>query len=932
VLSHAVKRVIRSPGLFAALLLGVVLASTFFAGINIGADTTAKAALDQQLRNVPADLSISQYSAQSASSTVWVTAAAEVAGVRDVRSAEVFTRSSWSGDTTSENFTQASVVGICNTSRVYKGLTLESGANSLGVNETYLWAGSINADEIGLNSTLNLTMTYWSGVDSGYGNLSLALKVVGFVEFDDASYSIVTDTWYGPVIYQEGQGRTSYRYGENLLVVDWENTFAALLDGVPSSVQYYGGLFTTKILVYLDRDALITPWDISSSLVSVRAVADLISQRTAKYGMSTTNNVEQVLTQYQFTSMSMRLSFFIVALPVFFVAWYVGTTVSDVSYNLRRREIGLMLTKGFSTGQLFRMLLAESVIIGVLGGFIGVGLGFLLTPVFSTTVAGQIGATVLSTEVIVTAIIFSLTITLLSTFRPIRRALKLSAMDALKEYMYVEDVKPYKQRWPWIAFALGTYKIMMLVFGINVAQVFMSRGMPFGNIFLMILAGIWMVIDSALTYVGPLLFFWGFTKIFVRGSLKFQELVARAARFLGELGALATKNVRRNPARSASAAFLIALIIGYSFQTVGTVASEQDYIIRKIRADVGADLSVQLASTDNASEIAEAIGAIQGVESSTLEYSISASTPSQNYVRLQIRAVDPENWSSTAYFEDEWFSGNDVFTAFDQMQGSNYTVILELNIARSLELKVGDNVTLDFDNSMLQLTVVGFFGYEATQQYYIQPYPYSGSYFWSYVPLGLYESISAKTYGSARVLAKLEPNANWIAVVSEITGSEGVSYVYSVAEQLETYQGNLQLTGSLNIQRIGVIFSILATLVSTGLVTLVSLQERKREVSIMSARGLSFKQLVTMLLAENLAIVVFAAFIGTVVGLIVVRGNVSASNMTVTGSLVTHRIVFPLDATLLLSACLILTFASAIIPVVILTKRHIARMERIVRL
>jgi hypothetical protein len=87
-----------------------------------------------------------------------------------------------------------------------------------------------------------------------------------------------------------------------------------------------------------------------------------------------------------------------------------------------------------------------------------------------------------------------------------------------------------------------------------------------------------------------------------------------------------------------------------------------------------------------------------------------------------------------------------------------------------------------------------------------------------------------------------------------------------------------------------------------------------------------------MLLAENLAIVVFAAFLGVVVGLIVVRGNVSASNMTWTGSLVAHRMVFPPDAALLLFDCLILTFASATVPVILLAKKYISKMERIVRL
>lgn len=126
---------------------------------------------------------------------------------------------------------------------------------------------------------------------------------------------------------------------------------------------------------------------------------------------------------------------------------------------------------------------------------------------------------------------------------------------------------------------------------------------------------------------------------------------------------------------------------------------------------------------------------------------------------------------------------------------------------------------------------------------------------------------------------------------------------------------------------------MLAASVAVGLATLVSLQERKREASIMSARGLSFRQLTTMLLTENMAIVTFSVILGVVVGLIVVHGNVAASNAALTGySLVTYRMVFPPEAIMLLTSCLILIFASTIIPTVILTKRYISKMERIVRL
>jgi ABC-type antimicrobial peptide transport system permease subunit len=756
---------------------------------------------------------------------------------------------------------------------------------------------------------------------------------VGFVELDDKAYSIAAGEFYGSIIYRPTQEQSYPIYGDNMLIVNWKKTFPKLLDAIPSNISYYSSPITTQILAYVNRDALINPWDIPSSLEAVMKVTSQVNQAVASYGMYANNNLEESLMYYQSISMAMRLSFFIVALPVFFVAWYVGTTVSDVSYNLRRREIGLLLTKGFSNGQLFRMFLTESIMIGIVGGLIGVGLGFLLTPLFATSVGVRYGMVpVLSQEVIIMAVIFGLAVTLLSTFRPSRRASKLAAVDALREYKYVEEVMPYKQRGPLLAFFLGTYKMVMFIFGIDLFQTFSRGPLPSGNIVIMIILGSWILFDHfILTYIGPLLFFWGLTKIFIRGSLKFQELVARAAKFLGDLGTLATKNVQRNPARSASVAFLIALIVGYSFQTIGAVASEQDYNIRQIKASVGADISVDLTSTANVSQILNATENLSGVASTTSEYSLSGSLPSDYYSR-QIWAVNPEKWLSTAYYEDGWFSGNDVTTAFQQMKMNNQTIILDVNIAKSLDREVGDKVTLTIGNSMLQLTIVGFFGLEVIQQQYYSAPSYYGGASWSYVPVGLYESLSLGWNPSAKVLVKLEPSANGKSVASEIRKFEDVSYVRSVTEDLETYQSNLLITGPLNIQRIGVVFSILAASVSTGLATLVSLQERKREASIMSARGLSFKQLVTMFLTENLAIVVFSTVLGAVVGLIVVRGNVAVSNITLSYSLVTHRIVFPPDAIILLSTCIILVFASIIIPVILLTKRYISKIERIVRL
>ncbi|MEM3703144.1 MAG: FtsX-like permease family protein, partial [Candidatus Bathyarchaeia archaeon] len=796
-LSYAVKRVLRSLGLFAALLLGVALASSFFAGINIGADTTAKASLLQQLNSVLVDITVS--SGSTISSEDWERTADDIRQVDGVIGAEVISRAYTVGYFSNQNYTLM-VTAISNASKVYNGLNVTKGVDALGVNETYVWLGSKAAGKIMLGDTIILNLTYssWRGLPEKEQFLVLPLKVAGFVELDDKAYSIATGEWGPPVIILR-YAQTAGIYGDLLLIVSWEKTFAKVLDSLSQDSQSYNLPFSTQILVYIDRDSLINPWDIPSSMEAVERVTIQVNERIAKYsGMYVSNNIEATLITYQFTSMGMRLAFILVALPVFFVAWYVGTTVSDVSYNLRRREIGLLLTKGFSNSQLFRLFLTESMVIGIIGGLVGVGLGFLLSPFFVTASERLEGVTpVLNIEVIIITIVFSLAITLLSTFRPSRKAAKLPVVEALREYTYIEEVKPYKQRLPWVAFTLGLYKIAMFLLGINLVQVFTGRPLPFTNIFLIILLAIWLSIDYILTYIGPLLFLWGFTKIFISGSLKFQEFVARAVKFLGDLGTLATKNVQRNPAKAASVAFLVALIVGYSFQTIGVVASEQDYAVRRIKADVGADISIILDPATNTTKIMSTIKSMTEVASATIQYYISGSS---SIGSMQIIVVDPDAWLSTAYYEEEWFSGSTAVTAFQLMKSNNQTIVLERSVASRLNKKVGDTIMVAFDSLTLWLKIVGFFGPEVTQEY-------RGWAFWSYIPITLYESLDLGWQPSATILVKLKAGVDGKFVASKVRNFEGVNYVRSVAEELETYQVDLTIVGRLNIQRLGVVFS-----------------------------------------------------------------------------------------------------------------------------
>jgi ABC-type antimicrobial peptide transport system permease subunit len=397
---------------------------------------------------------------------------------------------------------------------------------------------------------------------------------------------------------------------------------------------------------------------------------------------------------------------------------------------------------------------------------------------------------------------------------------------------------------------------------------------------------------------------------------------------MGELGVLATKNVKMNPARSAAIAFLLALIVSYSVQVTGQLASEHDFTVRTVYNDVGADVSFYIPYAKEASNISSIVAAnlSSTIESSTLEYNFEAFGTVRT---LSLKAVDPQSWLKTAYYESGWFSGNDVTTAFEELASDNRTIILRRAEASLLKLNLGDSIVVYFGGNATTLRIVGFFGPEPNQQQQSSSF----AAYWSYVSEELYGGVNSSVNPSTRMLIKIKTGVDGANVTQNIRDMKlDVTSVQSFAERWKESQSNVSTVGLLDIQRLGAFFAILAASVGTALVSAVSMKERRREATIMSVRGLSYKQLLTMFLTENLSLVIFSAILGLSVGFITLYGNISSSNSLQSDVLILRRLVFPLDSALTLVSCLALIFASTILPILIMSRRYVTKLERMVRL
>jgi ABC-type lipoprotein release transport system permease subunit len=459
-----------------------------------------------------------------------------------------------------------------------------------------------------------------------------------------------------------------------------------------------------------------------------------------------------------------------------------------------------------------------------------------------------------------------------------------------------------------------------------------------------------------MTYIGPFLFFWGLTKILIRDSTKFQQVASKISSVMGDLGALAAKNVRRNPARLAAIAFLIAFIIGFSVQITGQVASQQDFIVRSVHQQVGADLTVNIVNASKAQVVLnDILGNVSGIKNATIERTMYAAlTGGNSYNQMQIRTIEPNTWAQASYYEQGWFTGASVDQMMKDLKGSNNTIILDRTLAKQLNLKLYDEVGIDFNSSPRKLRIIGFFGPEPTGNSAsviingnskFNPTPISVySQYYSYVPANLfnmsqYSGIYTVESFQTKYLISLNPGVNGTEVASQIRAVDPTE-IYAVDSfdqewQQSSSNNNIYTFSSLqilDIQGLGLVFAVLSTSVGTALIAIVNLKERSREATLMSVRGLSYRQLVWMFLTESMATITFSVILGVIVGVIIVYGTISSANASLyTAQLVMQRLIYPPNAIAAIGIYVALIYASTVGAILVMTSQYVTKLERMVR-
>ena len=101
----------------------------------------------------------------------------------------------------------------------------------------------------------------------------------------------------------------------------------------------------------------------------------------------------------------------------------------------RTREIGIMKATGAKSRTILLIFLVEAMVIGMVGGSIGIGLGYIISKIIETIGKFYIGGgfiTVINIKLVVGAMCFSIFVGIISGVYPAYKAAKLDPIEALR--------------------------------------------------------------------------------------------------------------------------------------------------------------------------------------------------------------------------------------------------------------------------------------------------------------------------------------------------------------------------------------------------------------------------------------------------------------------------------------------------------------------
>ncbi len=506
-----------------------------------------------------------------------------------------------------------------------------------------------------------------------------------------------------------------------------------------------------------------------------------------------------------------------------------ATTVAE-----RTHELGLLRAVGAGRGQIVRLVLVEAALLGLVGAALGVGLGLALATGMKTLVGAAINselrALVILPEHVISGLVVGVAAALISGLAPALRAGRLPAVEAIQQRRQGDGRASRRQI--GVGLALATLDLMLTA-GYRIHPVEMPYNLAFGMMIAM-MVGMSLLIAAA---IPPL-----------------ERWAGRALGVFGVEGRLGGRNLARSPGRSALTA--AALMFGLASVIIigGIVSSAKALALNYMDKTLAAHLWVY-APQRLPRSLADEIAALPEVRlarpAATIPTQFTPGDASQSELTVIFIALDPQRSQHLDFYFTSDMEQPDQAIARWTEGGA---VFIASPLREWYGLDVGDTVRLQTLQGPADFEVAG-----VTLDLTAGGYALHGVY----ADAERYFGVS----GADTIAVNLIPGADPKALGRRILDQWGGTYNLRFETQAEFRARTQQLTDSyFAVNDLAVLIGIVVATLGIVNTLLMNVWERRREIGMLRALGMTHGQVVRLILAEAVALGVLGGLLGVMVG------------------------------------------------------------------
>ena len=537
----------------------------------------------------------------------------------------------------------------------------------------------------------------------------------------------------------------------------------------------------------------------------------------------------QTVANESSNQVNQALSFFSTALLVFaFISLFVGGFTIFNTFSIivgqRTRELALLRIVGASRRQVFRSVLMEAAIVGIVASLVGLGLGLLAALGLEALLKGfgislPSSALVFAPRTVVVGLLVGVGVTVISAISPARRAVRIPPVAALADQR--SDQQESSRRRISFGTVFGAVGIAALVFGLT---------------------------KPAIIFVGL-----GAAAIFV-GIGMLAPIVARPmssaigrplARVLGISGKLGRENSMRSPRRTAqtSSALMVGLALVSTIAVFGASLSKS--VTSSVDNAVSADYIITSSATGGpggfSNSVASTAAKVPGVTATSTVYNGEFEVQQS---LSTLTAVSVDHLPQTVILQMDSGSGAPSLGAGQ--------LLIDTTTANNKHLSVGSVVPVKFaQTGTSTIRIGGIYKPNALLGNYLV----GDSYFLAHFDNPLPVAVLLQTQSGSTAIGKaLDRGLH--------------AYPNLKIQTRAAFEKSQQAAVN---QLLGLVYALLALAVLIALIGIVntlmlSVFERTHEIGLLRAVGMKRRQVRAMIRSESVIIAVFGAIIGIIVG------------------------------------------------------------------